>query len=64
MKNTIEPIGNPDDIKRKTNTKYTLLYYHDLFLAENQLEKQLFSGKISIKDYLKSRKLLKQISQD
>jgi hypothetical protein len=64
MKNTTGLPGQQNDLKKASITKYTLLNYNDLFLAEGELEKQLFSGKVSIKDYLKNRKLLKQISQD
>jgi hypothetical protein len=64
MKNITGPAGTQNDIIKKPVTRYALLNYSNLFLAESELEKQLFSGKVSIKDYLKNRKLLKQILQD
>jgi hypothetical protein len=40
-----------------------MIHYSDLLLKECALEKQLFSGEISINTYLKKKKTLKNISQ-
>ena len=53
--------GNQDKLTDESLQKLTGIIYSDLFLKESIIEKQLFSGQVSIKVYLKNKKLLKGI---
>jgi hypothetical protein len=63
MKTKAGLTGSHDKLSDESLQKLTGIIYSDLFLKERILEKQLFSGEVSIKVYLKNKKLLKNILQ-
>jgi len=63
MRIKVEIIKHLRNPQSKTDTQEGINTFDKLVLKQNELEKRLFSGKISIHVYLKEKKILNQIFQ-